>query len=358
MLKILNLRGPHMAFSNIDLSLKEIADIFCVSVQAIHKLVKENDVPLIKQGNSYRITPGAFEAILTIKGIEKVKRTFSSSCVKGGVGKTLLSASLGSRAAMLGHKVLMIDLDQQANLTTAFNFKSVLNETPTLVDVYRGYFQGKKISINDIVVNLAPYLDLIPATLGMAAFETEFNSKTENIGNFFKNLLGPIEDHYDIIWFDCPPALSKITSSAQAYSSTIVVPINTDLFSMDGLELTVDSILSLNSKFGIDPELKIVINKFDARQKLGFEIINILSKGEYKEYLCENFISISKQIDNCIAARQNIWSPKFKSPAQENLSNLLLELLRAETWKSHKSYKTVQPHLQSIQQISEVVTNA
>ncbi len=328
-------------FCNTELSIKEIADIFGVSVQAIHKFVKENEIQLAKQGNSFKATPQIFEAILRVKKIKKIKQVLSSSCVKGGVGKTLLSAALGSRAAMLGHKVLMIDLDQQSNLTTAFNYKSVLNETPTLVDVYRGFFQGKKINLQDIVTNICPYLDLIPSNLGMAAFETEFNSKTENIGNFFKNLLRPIEDRYDLIWFDCPPALSKITSSAQAYSSTIIVPVNTDLFSMDGLELTFDSVLSLNSKFGINPEIKIVVNKFDARQKLGFEIINKLSTGEYKDFLCGNFISSSKQIDNCIAARQNLWNPKFKSPAQENLNNLILEILNADSWKSHKSYKTL-----------------
>jgi chromosome partitioning protein len=328
---------------HFDISVKELSDIFNISVQAMHKFIKEQKIKLTKIGNSYKILPQNFNDILKAKNITKKKMVISTCCVKGGVGKTTLTHALASKSACYGHRTLMIDLDQQANLTTSFGVDSTMVDYPTLLDVYRGYFNGKNIAAEDILVHLNSHLSIIPSNLKMAAFESEFSSRTENIANFFSKLLAPIKNQYDLIWFDCPPALGKITSASQAFSDLVLVPINTDKFSMDGLELTIDSILSLNEKFAVNPDLKIVINKFDARQKLGFQIINMLSDNCYNAYLSDTFISTSKQIDNCIAQKRNIWDSKFKSAAQDNLRNLTQQILETDKWNNKDKPKSKIP---------------
>ena len=81
----------------------------------------------------------------------------------------------------------------------------------------------------------------------------------------------------------------------------------------------------------------MVINKFDARQKLGFEIINQLAS-EHKDMLCETYVSVSKQIDNSVAANECLWNPSSgKNSALEDFNNLLVEILGLATWKDRKS---------------------
>ncbi|MBF0299460.1 MAG: ParA family protein [Oligoflexia bacterium] len=316
------------------ISIKELSEIFNLSSQEINNFFKENQVELTRIGNLVRITPANFELILKARDVKKNKMIITSSCVKGGVGKTTLTHGLSAKISTYGHKTLMIDLDQQANLTSSFGIDSSMGVLPSILDVYRGHFQGKKISIEDAIVNITSHLSIIPANLEMASFESEFSSKTENVGNFFKKLLKPIGPQFDIIWFDCPPALGKVTSAAQASSDLIVIPINTDKFSVDGLDLTIDSIVTLHKNFEVNPNVKIVVNKFDSRQKLGFQIVSYISQNEYKDYLSNNYISVSKQIDNCIASKSSIWDPHFKGPAQDDLKNLALEIIGADKWSS------------------------
>ncbi|MBF0361485.1 MAG: ParA family protein [Oligoflexia bacterium] len=280
-------------------SVKKISEIFKVTPQAIHKLIKECGIIFKKIGGSVRITSDNFQDILKAKNIKKQKMIICSSCVKGGVGKTTLTHGLASIIPSYGHKTLVIDLDKQSNLTS--------------------------------------HLSIIPSNLSVAAFESDFAGQTENVERFFKNLLAPIENDFDVIWFDCPPALVKVTSAAQACSDLVLIPINTDKFSMDGLELTIDSILTLNKKFDVNPDIKIVINKFDARQKLAFQIIGVLLNGDYKNYFSNTFISISKQIVNCIANKSCLWDQKYKGLTQDNSTELTQEILGANKWSLLKT---------------------
>ncbi|MBF0314610.1 MAG: ParA family protein [Oligoflexia bacterium] len=318
--------------------LKEFCEIFTLSALEVHHFFQENNVELERIGSLIRITPENFELMLQARSLGKTKLVITSSCVKGGVGKTTLTNCLSAKISTYGHKTLMIDLDQQANLTSSFGVDSSMGVYPTILDAYRGHFQGKKISIQDIVINITSHLAIIPANLEMASLDAEFSGKTENVGKFFKKLLQPIRDQFDIIWFDCPPALTKITSAAQAASDLVVIPINTDKFSLDGLDLTIDSIVTLHKNFDVNPEVKIVINKFDSRQKLGFQILSLVSQGEYKEYLSNTFIPVSKQMDNCIASKSNIWDPHFKGSAQDGLMELAQEIIGIDKWFTETPY--------------------
>ena len=124
-----------------------------------------------------------------------------------------------------------------------------------------------------------------------------------------------------------------MTSAAHCYADKILLPVNTDRFSLDGLELTLEHLALLQKKFRAKAELHVVINKFDARQKLGFEVINELAS-EYREMLCEAYITVSKQIDNSIAANECLWSPQQgKNAALEDFNNLLIEVFQMKSWK-------------------------
>lgn len=321
------------------ITIKEASKVTQITTQGLHKFIRENKIEVIKTGNTFYISPKNFSRILQLRGVNPISKVISITCVKGGVGKTTLTNAIGTKMADLGSRVLLVDLDQQANLTASLGMSAPLKNTITLIDVFRGHFHGKEINIKDSIVSVDEYLDLIPSNLGLSSFENEFSAKTENIASYFSNMFKPIRNNYDIILIDTPPSLNKLTSAMHAFSNLVLIPINMDQFSLDGMDLTLSSLSSLYEKFNSKPDIKIIVNKFDARQKLGFEIMNTLFSSELKDFLSSNYISTSKNIDNAIAAKKSIWDPAYKSVAQDNLLDLTLEILEIDELKP-KNKKT------------------
>ena len=255
--------------------------------------------------------------------------------MKGGVGKTTLVHGLSARAAACGHKVLMVDLDQQGNLSHSFSIWPTLGESPTLLNIYQGNLKGKKLAVSDAVVPITENLSIIPANLSMANFDTALTaSGTENIGSLFKKMFHSIEDEYDVIIFDCPPALSKVTAAVHCFVDMLLLPVNADQFSLEGLQLTLDNLSQLKENFEIDPKISIVLNKFHGRHKIDGDILKMLSSN-YGEMLEDSFISSTKRIENSIAKGHCVWEDRHKNNALEDMHNLLTDLFSLETWQ-HK----------------------
>ena len=321
---------------NVDLFLqpKDLADALGITVQGVHKLLKEHHIESkMVNPRQRRIYPASVRQVAQLKGLPIPSGVVVVHLVKGGVGKTTLIHGLAARASAYGCRTLMIDLDQQANLSTSFGVYSRPKKDPSLLDVYVGHMNGKKVRIQDTVVKVTDFLHIIPANLTLANLDVSIVQGTENIGNLFDCMFKPIRKDYDLIFIDCPPSLSRVTSAAHCYADKILLPVNTDRFSLDGLELTLEHLALLQKKFRAKAELHVVINKFDARQKLGFEVINELAS-EYREMLCEAYITVSKQIDNSIAANECLWSPQQgKNAALEDFNNLLIEVFQMKSWK-------------------------
>lgn len=326
------------AAPDLFLTPRDISELLGMTVQGVHKLLKDNGIESkVPNGRQHRIYPASFRRIIQLKKLAVPSEIVAVHLVKGGVGKTTLVHALAARASALGFKTLMLDLDQQANLTTSFGVLSRPKHDPTILDVHVGTLNGKKIRVKDAIVEITDFLHLIPANLSLANLDVAIIQGTENIGRLFADLLGPIRANYDLIFIDCPPSLSRVTSAAHCFATKLLLPVNTDRFSLDGLALTLENLELLKRKFSADPDLHVVINKFDARQKLGFEIINELAS-EHKDILCETYVSVSKQIDNSIAANECLWNPGHgKNVALEDFNALLLEVFGLDSWKDRKA---------------------
>lgn len=329
----------------IDLYLtpKDLAEMFGVTVQGIHKFLKEHHVESsMPTPRQRRIYPSSMRKIVQLKGLKVPHGVVAVHLVKGGVGKTTLVHALAARCSALGCRTLMVDLDQQANLTSSFGVTCRPKKDPTLGDVFAGHINGKKITIRDAVVPVTDFLHIVPANLSLANLDVAILQGTENLATLFSELFKPVRKDYDLIFLDCPPSLSRVTTAAQCFADKILLPVNTDRFSLDGLELTLGNLLQVLKKFGASADLHVVINKFDARQKLGFEIIKELAS-EFQDYLCETYISISKQIDNSIEANECLWNPNGKNVALEDFHNLLVEIFELESWKAKRLSSRSQP---------------
>lgn len=315
------------------ITVKELGELIGISSHGVHKFLKENQIKYSPNKNTYSISPTSIEKILELRGIEKKKLVITCTCVKGGVGKTTMAHALATKFAQWGHKVLAIDMDQQSNLTTSLNVDPDLNEHKTFLNLFTGHFNGKKIGLSDAILNVEDHLDLIPSNLKIEGLNNELSSSNKNISKVFADIISKAKLNYDIIVIDTPPSLSKTTIAAYTIADLILVPICPDKYSMDGLELTMGNIMTLSQEYGINPDIKLVVNKMDLRSKLAISLLTSLSSSEnYKDLLSQSYISTSKNIDNAICSRKYIWDMEFKSQAQEDLLSLCKEILNTQVW--------------------------
>lgn len=312
----------------------ELASLLKISVQALYKQLKDHNISTRNGNGRHKIYPDEMRRFLEIKNLQIPKSIMVMHIVKGGVGKTTLVHALASRASAYGFRTLMIDLDQQANLTTSFGIYTQPKKDPTILDV----IMGNRSTIQDIIVPITDFLHIVPSNLNIANLDLQLIHGNENLKEIFSQIFQPVLDSYDLIFIDCPPSLSRVTTAAHCFATQILMPVNTDRFSIDGLELTLDHLLSLQKKFNLETKISIVINKFDARQKiLGNAVIDALTS-KYRDFLLESYISVSKQIDNNIAAHKSIWaSTPSKAAALEDLNNLFTELFELNLWGERSS---------------------
>jgi chromosome partitioning protein len=316
----------------------EVAELLGISVQAVHKICKENGIETQAKGErNHKVYPTALEQLLRLRGItKKTKKVFTIHTLKGGVGKSTLCHALGTRASAYGFKTLCIDLDKQANLTNSFGISDD-DEMFTMLELYEKYYADKKsYNYKEALFEITPYLHLIPARLELANLDLAVQMKAHNPSKLFANLLDAARDDYDLIIFDLPADFNRITMSAHVFSDLALIPINMDTFSIKGLKLTQTHIDYVKREYGGKGEFKVIINKFDARNTLSFELMADL-KMLYKdsESLCSKVIPVSKPIETALANGESIWNlSRSKVQALEGFEGVLFDLLEMNSWKA------------------------
>lgn len=181
---------------------------------------------------------------------------------KGGVGKTTTAVNLAAGLAMLGQKVLIIDMDPQANASTSLGLKK---QDQTIYQVLA--FQDE---ITKSVLSLGE-LDIVPASIHLAGFE-----KNGEVGKEFilQESLSPVRDLYDYIVIDCPPSLGSLTISALTASDYVLVALQPEFLALQGMTEFIKILRTVKTRMNSELEiLGIVITQYDNRKVLHQEII-------------------------------------------------------------------------------------
>ena len=176
---------------------------------------------------------------------------------KGGVGKTTSVVSIGAVLADRGHKVLLIDLDAQANLTTSLTGNKVQERT-----IYNALREGKDIP----VVKLKDNLSIVPSTLELAGIELQIGGVTSR-EFLLKDLIEPIQDDYDYILLDCPPSLGLVTINAFVASTDLYIPLKAEFLPFNGLKMITDILQMVKKR--LNPSLTlsgIIVTQWDNRK--------------------------------------------------------------------------------------------
>lgn len=180
-------------------------------------------------------------------------KVISISNHKGGVGKTTLTASVGAALSEKGYKVLLIDLDAQANLTG-----SLLKEEPERT-IYEALKERKGLPVISIKENLS----LTPSSLSLAGIELELASAFQR-EFILKDLIEPIAENYDYILLDCPPSLGLITINALVGADEVYIPLTAEALPFKGLSMIRDIISMVKKR--LNPNLKlsgIIISRWE-----------------------------------------------------------------------------------------------
>lgn len=182
---------------------------------------------------------------------------------KGGVGKTTTVVNVATSMALLKKKVLVIDLDPQGNASTAFGIYQEQRQK-TIYDALIG-----ELSLKDVITpNKVKNLKLVTSTVDLSAAEIELVDQ-ENREFCLRKLVKEVVHDYDVIIIDCPPSLGLLTINALVASDRVVIPMQCEFFSLEGLSHLLTSLDLIKENLNFNLKISgIALTMHDKRNKL------------------------------------------------------------------------------------------
>ena len=205
---------------------------------------------------------------------------------KGGVGKTTTVINLAAGLAQLKKKILVIDLDPQGNATTGLGLSNLDNS----IDTIYGVLNGSKEITQVIKKTKFSGLDIITSNVDLSGLEVETADDSNRAFILKAKLtlyLNNSGGSYDYVLIDCPPSLSLLTVMALVSSNTLLVPLQTEFFALEGLTQLMKTIDRI--KIHLNPDLKIrgiLLTMYDKRNKLSSQV-----EREARDYFNEKVYS-------------------------------------------------------------------
>ncbi len=184
---------------------------------------------------------------------------------KGGVGKTTTAINLAAALAMLNRRVLLVDLDPQANASSGIG---VTDPETTVYDVLIGKASARQV-IKDSNI---PNLKILPASSDLAGAAVELDATTDNMKLLSKSLLA-VRPNYDFIIVDSPPSVGALTLNSLAAADMLIIPLQAEYYALEGIAKMTDTVERV--KGSLNPDLSILgilITMYDNRTKLSKEV--------------------------------------------------------------------------------------
>jgi chromosome partitioning protein len=219
---------------------------------------------------------------------------------KGGVGKTTTTVNLGASLAVLGYRVLVVDLDPQGNATTGLGINS-RNLEHSIYDVIL-----HDVALEDCVEpSSLRNLYVAPATIDLAGAEIEL------VPAFSRELrlrraLEEVRDDYDFVLIDCPPSLGLLTVNGLAAATEVLVPIQCEYYALEGLGQLLRNVNLVQSNLNPKLELSVIIlTMYDARTKLAVQVADEV-RAHFGPRVCRNVVPRSVRLSEAPSFGQPI----------------------------------------------------
>jgi chromosome partitioning protein len=190
---------------------------------------------------------------------------------KGGVGKTTSTLNIGAGLNILGKKVLLIDLDPQANLSQSLG---LIEQEPNIYSYLKGAAGNSKETI--VPVSVIKGFDIIPSTLDLSGAEVEMSAEAGR-EYILRELLEPIRNKYDFILIDSPPSLGLLTINAFTAADEILIPLQAQYLAMQGLTKLLEVVDKIKNRLNKDLKIKgVFITQYDKRKVLNRDVVSAI----------------------------------------------------------------------------------
>ena len=213
-------------------------------------------------------------------------KTISIAIQKGGSGKTTTTINLAAALQQMGNKILLIDLDPQANLTQALG---ILDEPEqNIYTILQATSSGSAAQLKDVILSTCE-MDLVPASLDLANAELELVS-VYGREKLLTRLLQPLAKQYDYVFIDCPPAIGMLTVNALVASDFVLMPLQAEYLPLKGVQAFMRTFERIKSQ--LNENLKVlgfVLTKYNKRKNMNQSILNQLKK-DYGDMVFESMI--------------------------------------------------------------------
>jgi chromosome partitioning protein len=246
-----------------------------------------------------------------------MSKVISISNHKGGVGKTTSAINIGAGLNKLGKRVLLIDLDAQANLSQSLG---LTDQERTIYGAIKGEYKLQPIEI-------IKGLDVIPSTLDLSGAEVELSGEAGR-EYILRELIEPLRSSYDFIIIDSPPSLGLLTINAFTASDEVFIPLQAQYLALQGLTKLIEVIEKIKKR--LNKELRVggvFITQYDNRKILNRDVVATI-EAHFKNDVFKTKIRDNIALAEAPASSLDIFRYNPKSYGAEDYLSLCKELLK------------------------------
>lgn len=247
---------------------------------------------------------------------------------KGGVGKTTTSVNLSAALAYMGKKVLLVDIDPQANATQGIG----VDRSSLSLTVYDAITQSTPLK--DIIISTdVKNLDIVPANIDLAGVEIELSQVKSGREQRIRNALETVKERYDFVIIDCPPALGLLNTNALTASDAVLIPVQCEYYALEGLTQLLNTILLTQKVFNEKLTIEgVLLTMLDSRTNLGIEVSQEVRK-YFREKVYDVVIPRNIKLSEAPSEGLNIFDYDNTSEGAKAYAKLAKEVVKRNAGK-------------------------